>query len=143
MNSTSRGFEIGEQRREIAGLGDHRPGGGAEVDAQFARHDLRQRGLAQARRADEQHVVERFLARARGLDEHREIGARLLLADEFGQPLRAQRGIHVVVAALGVHQARICAHSPPRRYLFGNSSPMVTTVGSALPFGTITRALAS
>ena len=70
MNSTSRGFEIGEQRGEIAGLGDHRAGGGAEIDAQFARHDLRQRGLAEARRADEQHMVERFLARARRLDEH-------------------------------------------------------------------------
>ena len=57
-------LEIGEQRGEIAGLGDHRAGGGAEIDAQFARHDLRQRGLAQARRADEQHMVERFLARA-------------------------------------------------------------------------------
>ena len=56
-------FEIGEQRREIAGLGDHRPGGGAEIDAELARDDLRQRGLAEARRADEQHVVERFLAR--------------------------------------------------------------------------------
>ncbi len=39
-------LEIGEQRGEIAGLGDHRTGGGAEIDAQFARHDLRQRGLA-------------------------------------------------------------------------------------------------
>ena len=63
-------FEIGEQRREIAGLGDHRTGGGAEVDAEFARHDLRQRGLAEARRADEQHMVERFVARPRRLDEH-------------------------------------------------------------------------
>ena len=57
-------FEIGEQRGEIAGLGDHRPGGGAEIDAELARHDLRQRRLAQTRRADEQHVIER-LARAR------------------------------------------------------------------------------
>ncbi len=39
-------FEVGQQRGEIAGLGDYRPGGGTEVDAQFARHDLRQRGLA-------------------------------------------------------------------------------------------------
>ena len=54
-------FEIGEQRREIAGLGDHRAGGGAEVDAELARHDLRQRGLAEARGADEQHVVERLV----------------------------------------------------------------------------------
>ena len=86
-------LEVGEQRREVAGLGDHRAGGGAEVDAELARDDLRQRGLAEARRADEQHVVERLAARARGLDEHLEVGARLRLADELVEPLRAQRGV--------------------------------------------------
>ena len=95
-------FQIGEQRREVAGLGDHRAGGGAEVHAELARDDLRQRGLAEPRRADEQHVVERLVARARRLDEHRQIGARLLLADELGEPLRPQRGLGgVLLAALG------------------------------------------
>ena len=99
-------FEIGEQRREIAGLGDHRAGRGAEIDAEFARHDLRQRGLAEPGRADEQHMVERLVARARGLDEDAQIGARLLLADELAEPLRPQRGLRdVLVAALGRHQA--------------------------------------
>ena len=37
---------------------------------ELARDDLRQRGLAEARRADEQHVVERFFPGAGGLDEH-------------------------------------------------------------------------
>ena len=83
-------LEIGQQRGKIAGLDDHRPGGGAEVDAQFARDDLRQRGFAQAGRADEQHMVERLFPRARGLDEDAQIGAGLFLADEFGQSLRAQ-----------------------------------------------------
>ena len=71
-------LEIGEQRGEIAGLGDDRAGRRAEIDAELARHDLRQRGLAEPGRADEQHVVERLVARARRLDEHLEIGARLL-----------------------------------------------------------------
>ena len=70
-------LEIGQQRREIAGLGDHRAGGRAEIDAQLARHDLRQRRLAEAGRADEQHVVERLAAVLRRLDEDLEIGARL------------------------------------------------------------------
>ncbi len=136
-------LEIGQERGEIAGFGNDRSRGGAEIDAEFARHDLRQRGLAEARRADEQHVVERFLARARRLDEHREIGARLFLADEFAQSLRPQRGVDVVVALVGGHQAaRGCAHVIPRRYLFGSNSPMLVTVG-VLPPGTITRALAS
>ena len=99
-------FEIGEQRREVA-FGDHRAGGGAEIDAQFARDDLRQRGLAQPRRPDEQHMIERFLARPRRLDEHRKVRARLLLADELGEPLRAQRGFRAVfVAALRRHGRR-------------------------------------
>ena len=95
-------FEIGQKRGEIAGLGDHRAGGGAKTDAEFARHDLRQRGLAETRGPDEQHVVERLVTFARGLDEDREIGARLRLADEFRQQLRAQRGVaDIVGAALG------------------------------------------
>src|SRR5204862_6187994 len=60
---------------------------------------------AQAGRPDEQHVIERLFARARRLDEHREIGARLLLTDEFGEPLRAQRGVRVLVTALGSDDA--------------------------------------
>ena len=90
-------FEIGQQRREIAGLGDHGTGGGAKADAEFARHDLRQRGLAEAGRTDEQHVIQRLVTLARRLDEDREILARLRLADEFRQQLRAQRGVADIV----------------------------------------------
>ena len=105
-------FEIGEQRREVAGLGDHRAGGRAEVDAELARDDLRQRGLAEPGRADEQHVVERLVALARRLDEDAEIGARLLLPDEFGQPLRTKRSVRsIVVAAFGGHEPGGRAHA--------------------------------
>ena len=99
-------FEIGEQRREVAGLGDHRAGGRAEIDAELAGDDLRQRGLAEARRADQQHVVERLAAALRRRDEDAEVRARLLLADEFGQPLRPQRGLGgVFLAMLGADEA--------------------------------------
>ena len=99
-------LEIGEQRREIAGLGDHRAGGGAEIHAELARHDLRQRRLAEARRADEEHVVERLAAPARRLDEDLQVGARLRLADEIGEPLRAERGVLVLAARIGGDEAR-------------------------------------
>ena len=92
-------FEIGQERREVAGLGDHRAGGGAKADAQFARDDLRQRGLAEAWGTDEQHMVERLVTLARGLDEDRKVGARLRLANEFRQQLRAQRGVAAIVSA--------------------------------------------
>src|SRR5882672_10138767 len=99
-------FEVGEQRREVASFGDHRTRRGAEIDAEFARHDLRERGLAEAGRAHQQYVIERLAPRARRLDEDAEVLARLLLADELAQPLRAQRGFgDVLVAALGADQA--------------------------------------
>ena len=81
-------FEVGEERREVAGLDDDRPGGGAEIHAELARHDLRQRRLAEARRPDEEHMVERLGAPPRRVDEHLEVGPRLGLADEIGEPLR-------------------------------------------------------
>ncbi len=85
-------LEVGEQRGEVAGLGDDGPGGRAKADAQLVRDDLRQRRLAEAGRPGKQHVVERLAARAGRLDEHLEVGARLLLADELAQELRPQRG---------------------------------------------------
>ena len=110
MNSTSRVFEIGQQRREIARLGDHRPGGRAEADAEFARDDLRQRRLAEAGRPDEQHMIERLAARFRRLDEHAQILARRLLADELVERLGAQRGVDIVGLARGREQAVVLAH---------------------------------
>src|ERR1700682_4321581 len=92
-------FEIGEKCGEIAGLGDDGPGSGAKADAEFTRDDLRQRGLAEAGGTDEQHMVQRLFPLARGLDEDREIGARLRLADEFGQELRAQRSVAGIISA--------------------------------------------
>ncbi len=74
--------------------------------------DLRQRGLAEAGRADEQHVVQRLAALARRLDEDREVLARLRLADEFGQRLRAQRGVaDIIGAALGRDDAGRRGHA--------------------------------
>ena len=75
---------------------DDRPGGQPEADAELGRHDLRQRRLAQPRRAGEQDMVERVAARAGGLDEHGEVGAQLGLADELGEPARAQADVAVL-----------------------------------------------
>ncbi len=106
-------LEIGQERREIARLRDHRTGGRAEIHPQFARHDLGERRLAQARRPDEQHMVERLVAGARRRDEHCEILSRLLLADELDQALRAQGGFrHILLAAFRGNEraSRGCAH---------------------------------
>src|SRR5262245_19210057 len=102
--------EIGQKRGEIAGFGDHRAGCGAEVDAQFARQDLRQRRLSEPRWTDEQHVVERLIASARRFNEYLEIGSRLFLANEFVEPLRAQRSLCIVIALVGGHEPARVVH---------------------------------
>ena len=73
--------EIGQQRRQIAGLFNGRAGGDADVDAHLLGDDAGQRGLAQARRAVEQHMVQRLRAAAGGLDEDGEVLLGLLLSD--------------------------------------------------------------
>ncbi len=103
-------FQVGEQRGEVTGLGNHRPRRGAEIHAKLAGDDLRQRGLAKARRTNKQHVIERLAPRPRRCDEHVEILACLLLTDELSELLRAQRGFRdVFIAAFGA-QKRFCCH---------------------------------
>ena len=65
---------------------------------ELARDDVRQRGLAEAGRAGQQHVVERLAAAARRLDEEGELVLELLLADEVLEPLRPQRAVELLLA---------------------------------------------
>src|SRR5262249_45669209 len=73
-------------------------------------------------RTDEQHWGERLAAGGGGLDEDAEIGARLALADELVEPLRAQRGFRRIVivplgsneaAGIGAHDRRIPCSTIP------------------------------
>ena len=91
-------LEIGELRRQVARFDDDGSGGRAEIDAELARHDLRQRRLAEAGRTDEQHVIERLAARLGRCDEDPEILARRFLAGEISEELRANR--RLVLGAL-------------------------------------------
>ena len=94
-------LEIGEEGGEVAGLGDNRAGRGAEADPHFAREDPGERGLAEAGRAEEQHMVERLAAGFRGIYEDAEILARALLADELVEALWPKRRVGVLRGALG------------------------------------------
>jgi hypothetical protein len=78
-------FQIGQQRRQIAGALQHRAGGLAQIDAHLARNDVRQRGLAQAGRAEQQHMIERFPRFFAAVDEDFQLFADLRLADILGQ----------------------------------------------------------
>ncbi len=106
-------LEIGEQRRQVAGLGDDRTRRGAEIDAELARHDLRQRCLAETRRTDEQHMVERLATALGRLDEDLEVCPRRSLADELVERLRPQRHIRVFATRLRRDQAGGKAHRRP------------------------------
>ena len=107
-------LEVGQQRGEVARLGDDRAGGGAEADAHLAREDPGQRRLAEPRRPVEQDVVERLAPALRGADEHPQVLARRLLADELVEALRAQRRIGVLAGALGRRDAGGIGSHPTR-----------------------------
>jgi hypothetical protein len=102
-------LEIGEQGSQIARLGDDRARGRAKAHAQLARDDLRQRRLAEPRRAEQQHMIERLRPAPRRLDEHAQIVARRRLADEFAQGLGTQRRILIFGDAVGGEEA-VCGH---------------------------------
>jgi len=78
-------LEVGQDRGQVAGLFQHRPRSLAQVDLHFVGDDMRQGGLAQARRAEYEYMVERFAAFDRGLDEYFHLLAHFLLADIVGQ----------------------------------------------------------
>jgi hypothetical protein len=83
------GFEVGQDRDQIAGTLDGGTGRHAQIDAHLGGNDRRQRGLAESRRTVQQDVIERFPALARRFDEDRKGRFHPLLSDVLGQPLRA------------------------------------------------------
>ena len=89
-------LEVGEKSGEIARLGDHWTGRRSEIHAELARHDLRQRRLAEPRRAGEEDMVERLAPRAGRVNEHLEIATDFRLTDELRQGLRAQGNLGLV-----------------------------------------------
>jgi hypothetical protein len=83
-------LKIGQQRRQIAGTLQHRAAGLAQVDAQFAGNDVRQRGFTQAGWAEQQHVVKRLAALLRRFDKNLQLATGFFLADVFVENFRPQ-----------------------------------------------------
>ena len=90
-------LERGQDRRHVALLLERGAGDRADADAELLADDLRERRLAEARRADEQDVVERLAARLRGGERDRELLLDALLADELVQPARAERALELLL----------------------------------------------
>ena len=83
-------IEVRQQRCQIPGLFNGRAGGDADIDAHFLGNDAGQRGFSQARRAVEQHVIQRFRAAAGGFNEDRQVLLGLLLPDVLRQCVGTQ-----------------------------------------------------
>ena len=62
-------FQVGEQGRQIARSFQYRAGGLAQSHVHFIGNDVRQGGFAQTRRAEDQDVIQWFLAFTGGTDE--------------------------------------------------------------------------
>ena len=113
-------LEVGQQGGKVARLGDHRAGRGAEADAHLAGENAGQGGLAEARRAVQQDMVEGLAAAPGGGDEHAQILPRRLLADKLVEAFRPQGDVGVLGGALrrgdagGVrgHQSKCSTFSP-------------------------------
>ena len=86
-------LEVGQDGGKVPRPLEDGPGGLPHVHAHLVRDDVRQRGLAQARRTEQQHVIQRLRAIARRRDEDPELLADLRLADVLGKRRRAQRAL--------------------------------------------------
>ena len=90
MNSTSRSAEVGQDRREVAGLLEHRPRCGADRRAELVADDVCQRRLAKTRRPVQQDVIERFATLQRGGNRHLQVLADAVLTDVVVQRARTK-----------------------------------------------------
>ena len=100
-------LEVGEQAGDVALALERRPGRGVHAHAELLGDDAGERGLAEAGRAGEQHVVERVAALLGGLDEDLELLLGHALADEVGEPAwpEAELEVLIVGALAGVADA--------------------------------------
>ena len=86
-------LDVGEDAGEVARLLDLRAGGGVKLGAGSARNQVGQRGLAEAGRAGQQHVIEHIATLFGRLQHQQQAVLHLVLADELGKRRRAQRDI--------------------------------------------------
>ena len=95
-------LEIGEQCRQVARTLEDGAGSLAQIHLQFIGDDIRQRGLAETRGPENQHMVQRLAALPRRLDEDCHLILDVRLPDVVGESSRPHSPVdHFVVAAAG------------------------------------------
>ena len=101
------GVQVGENGGQVAGALNGRAGGDADVLAHFGGHNAGQGGFAKARRAVEQHVIQRVVAGQRRLNVDAQAVLHGLLAHIIPQGVGAQALLHgAVLGGIGTgHQS--------------------------------------
>ena len=87
--------QVGEYGREVTRTFDRGAARCADGDAHLVRDDVRQRGLAEAGRAIEEEMVERFFALPRRFDGDADVFLGALLAGELVEHARPQRDLDI------------------------------------------------
>ena len=83
--------QVGEGSNKITRFFEGRPGGGANVDSKLSRYQPAEGRLAESRWSVADGMIEGLTACERGIDPDSQALFDLFLADELGQPLRAER----------------------------------------------------
>ena len=90
-NSTSRGSRLVSSAARSPGRSSTGPGGLAQIDLQLIGDDVRQRGLAEPGRPEDQHMIQGLAALARRLDEDVHLGLHVRLPHVVGEAFSAAR----------------------------------------------------
>ena len=103
-------LQVGEDGRQIALLLQSRCLDDLAGSAHLVGQDVREGGLAEARWAEEQHMVDHLAPLGGGLQGDLEAGLHLLLADIFLEPLRPQGVFSWVLGAAGGIKVGMSVH---------------------------------
>ncbi len=91
--------EVGQDSGQVSLALQRRSRGDVDLRAELVGDDVGERGLAQARRAAEEDVIERLLAPCRRFDEDLEVLDQRALPDHLREVARAQRQVEARVVA--------------------------------------------
>ena len=94
-------LEIGQEGGQVARPLEHRTRGLAQVDLELVRDDVRQGGLAEARRPEDQHVIQRLAPHPRRLDRDPQELDDLRLSHVIGHAFRSHRALDGLLVAAG------------------------------------------
>ena len=110
-------LQVGKDSCQVTGTRDGRTARRLNLGAQLVGDNRSQRGLTQARRTREDHVVERLATALRRFDQHAQTLLDVLLTAVVIQALRAQGAVDIEVLGrqLRAHHALAVRHGCRRR----------------------------